>query len=183
MRWPSQGISHAAGGLLIVLFSLTLFADPFGGKATKENERVTSVELNRAIARLRPLHQRMAPPGPMDWLAGQDEKGQTFRQYIGSSPVTPRGTRQALYIQPIGSFSDSQQEIVDLTADYMERYFNLEVRILPVVSSSARMCRPSVGWLSPSARAAAESEPVSATARKARMWVQSRELGRLSIRK
>ena len=41
------------------------------------------------------------------------------------------------------------------------------------VGSSARICRPSVGWLQPRPRAASESDPVSATAKKLRTSDQS----------
>ena len=44
----------------------------------------------------------------------------------------------------------------------------------PRAVSTSRTCRPTVGWLDPSVRAAAESEPISATARKARIRDQSR---------
>jgi archaemetzincin len=83
------------------------------------------------IEKLRPLHRPLEPPRPGDWLAEHDEPGQTFAQYRRSSPVTARGKRKVIYIQPIGEFTAPQRRIVGLTADFMGRYFGLQTRTLP----------------------------------------------------
>jgi archaemetzincin len=118
--------------------------------AARGEEALTSARLKSDIARLRPLHGRISKPGPMDWLAHHDEPGQTFEEYIASRPVMPRGARNVLYIQPIGTFSKAQRRIVSLTSDYMERYFGLEVKTkntipLSVVPDAARRTHPRWG--------------------------------------
>jgi archaemetzincin len=93
--------------------------------------------LKAARERLRPLHQRLGPPNPGEWRADHPEAGQTFEQYLGSSPVTPDAVRNVLVIQPLGALSPAQRKVVGLAADYMARYFNLETRILPDVAATA----------------------------------------------
>ena len=106
--------------------------------------------LRSAIKKLRPVHQKITKPGPSDWLAQHDEPGQTFAQYVRSRPVTPLGQRSILYIQPIGSFSKTQQKIVALTAEYMALYFNVKVKTnktvpLSAIPDSARRVHPTWG--------------------------------------
>jgi archaemetzincin len=102
------------------------------------------------IERLRPLHKKLGPPGPADWLAQHAEPGQTFAQYLAAKPVTARGARRVIYIQPIGDFTPTQRRIVKLTADYLERCYNLEVRTnstiaLADIPASARRVHPTWG--------------------------------------
>ena len=79
----------------------------------------------RAKERIRPLFVTMGKPKPGDWLESYAERGQTFAEYVRSSPPRPAGRRKTLYIQPIGDFSEKQQAIVSLTSDFMSRYFGL----------------------------------------------------------
>jgi archaemetzincin len=83
--------------------------------------------LAAAVERLRPLQQPLPTPGPQDWLSVHDEKGQTFRAYLRAVPVTARGKRRILYIQPLGHFDETQFAIVKLTASFMHAYFGLPV--------------------------------------------------------
>lgn len=106
--------------------------------------------LTLAIEKLRPLHQKISKPGPRDWLAQHKEDGQTFAQYVKIRPVTPQGKRSIIYIQPIGSFSNTQKSIVALTAEYMKHFFGVEVKTkktlpLSVIPDSARRTHPTWG--------------------------------------
>jgi archaemetzincin len=83
-----------------------------------------------AMEAIKPLHTLMGEPLPGDWLETQPEAGQTFVEYLKSDPVTPQGNRRILYIQPLGQFTETERRIVNLTADYMGRFFNLPVKIL-----------------------------------------------------
>jgi archaemetzincin len=94
-------------------------------------------ELRAAIEKLRPLATTITPPGPSDWLARHDEPGQTFAQYLAARPVVPRGKRGVIYIRPLGDFTEAQRRIVDLTADFMGRYFNCPVKLMETVPLSA----------------------------------------------
>jgi archaemetzincin len=107
-------------------------------------------ELRAAIERLRPLHKKLGKPGPHDWLAQHREPGQTFEDYLACRPVTPRGKRHVIYIQPLGDFTDTQRKIVILTADFMGRYFNVPAKVtedlpLSLIPGRARRTHPNWG--------------------------------------
>lgn len=111
---------------------------------------VSVIGLDTAIVQLKPLHERIAKPGPNDWLARHEEPGQTFRQYVTGNPVVPQGKRRTLYIQPLGEFTANQRKIVKQTADFMALFFNLPVKIqddiaLSVIPAKARRVHPSWG--------------------------------------
>lgn len=90
-----------------------------------------------AMDKLRPLHKPVPKPGPSDWLANHKEAGQSFAQYVRSDPVTAKGERNVLYIQPIGTFSPTQRSIVTLTAEYMGHFFGVKVKTNKTISGTA----------------------------------------------
>ena len=99
--------------------------------------------LQTLIERVTPLHQALGKPQPGDWLITHPEPGQTFAQYLQILPVTAEGKRRVIYVRPLGDFTESQDKIVTLTADFMHRYFDLPVKLLPklplsVIPRSAR---------------------------------------------
>ena len=107
-------------------------------------------DLQAVVEKLRPLHRKLGKPKPGDWLARFKEPGQTYQQYLACRPVTPRGKRNRIYVQPLGEFSKTQRKIVDLSADFMGRYFNVEVEVrkdlpLSVIPTRARRVHPSWG--------------------------------------
>ncbi len=118
--------------------------------AGKKADANVVARLVSAMDKLRPLHKTLGKPRPGDWLASHPEPGQTFRQYLATRPVTPRGTRHVIYIQPIGEFSASQRKVIELTADFMGRYFGVTVKTQDDLPSSlipkrARRVHPSWG--------------------------------------
>jgi archaemetzincin len=122
----------------------TLFS---GGGADENSDAVKA--LMAAVESLRPLHKKLGRPRPGEWLAVHEEPGQTFREYLRSRPMTPRGKRNTVYIQPLGDFPPAQRKIVDLTADFMGRFYGLPVKTseelpLSVIPDRARRVHP--GW-------------------------------------
>lgn len=102
------------------------------------------------LERLIPLHKRLGPPQPGDWLTTHPEPGQTYRQYLRSRPVTPDKARRIIYVQPLGTFTTTQERIIQLSAEYMGIYFNLPVKIreglsLDLVPAKARRRHPEWG--------------------------------------
>ncbi len=96
---------------------------------------------------VRPLHRPLGPPLPNEWLASYPEPVQTFDAYLASDPVTARGERRVLYIQPLGTFTAAQRRVVSLTAEFLGLYFDLPVKTLDdlpldAVPASARRARP-----------------------------------------
>ncbi len=105
--------------------------------------------LNRDREKLVPLHSKLGPPKPNDWLARYDESGQTFAEYLACDHMLPRGERRTIYIQPLGDFTAPQRKIVELSAEFMRRYFNLPVRInadVPLSEIPARARRVHPTW-------------------------------------
>ncbi len=107
----------------------------------------TPEQLAAAADKLRPLAAKFGPPQPGDWVQRHPEQGQTFRAYLASNPVLPRTGRVVLYVQPLGDFTASQRAIVELAAEFLGLFFNLEARILPdvplaVIPAEARRVPP-----------------------------------------
>lgn len=107
-------------------------------------------KLTLAMDKLRPLHTRLAAPEPGEWLYHHPEPGQTFREYLAIDPCTSRGARDTIYVQPLGDFTPTQREIITLTADYMQLFFNVPVKILEnlpldIIPVEARRVHPSWG--------------------------------------
>jgi archaemetzincin len=133
-----------AACILLVVLLLAI------GACAPEEDAGRLSELTDALEKLRPLHRRLGPPRPGDWLAEHRESGQTFRQYLRSGPVTPRGRRHTLYVQPLGEFTDAQRRVVELTAQFMGLYFSLPVTVnedlpLSLIPDEARRVHPSWG--------------------------------------
>jgi len=108
--------------------------------------------LNADRERLVPLHAKLGPPKPNDWLARYHEPGQTFAEYLNCNPALPRGARRTIYIQPLGDFTEPQRKIVELSAEFMSRYFNLPVKIradVPLSEIPARARRVHPTWGDP----------------------------------
>jgi len=101
---------------VFIIFASFLFAE-------KSNS------LTSAIDKLRPIHKKLGKPKPGEWLDIKKENGQTFSQYKLCNPRLPTIKRKVIYIQPLGEFSSEQLKIVKLTAEFMEDYFNLPVKI------------------------------------------------------
>jgi archaemetzincin len=128
-------------GLLMALVLVTVSAS-----GTEDHTRI----IRDAMEKLRPLHSRLGPPRPGDWLDQHHEPGQTFLEYVDSRPVLPTPARRTIYVQPLGEFSSTQKEIISLTAEFMGLYFGLPVKVhdalpLAVIPAAARRVHPSWG--------------------------------------
>ena len=108
-------------------------------------------KLARQAEKLVPLHSTMGPTRPGDWLATHNEPGQTFQQYLNAAPVRVSAKRKTLYVLPLGSFDENQQKIVNLSADFLGRYFSCKVKTMETLSlddaipQDARRVHPSWG--------------------------------------
>lgn len=97
------------------------------GLAVQEDAVLSSTAIKRTLAKLRPLHTKLGKPKPGQWLATHDEKGQSLQQYMRSKPNVLSGQRRKLYVQPIGDFSDTDNELIKISAEFLSIYFNCEV--------------------------------------------------------
>jgi len=116
------------------------------GWSAQAGEPVRS-SLPAPFQKLLPLHKRLDPPAPGEWLAEHPEPGQSYRQYVRSDPVRPDRRRRTIYVQPLGEFTATQRKVIGLTAEYMQHFFGLPVKIredlpLALVPASARREHP-----------------------------------------
>lgn len=125
---PPAVAHHAAGAALQPPLPSRNFAEP-----TQEAVK----KLHQLVARLKPLRPPLPPPRAGDWLSEQDELGQLFEDYLESKPIRPTQERHTLYIQPLGPFDPQERRIVEQTAEFIGRYFNLPVRVRPQLPLSA----------------------------------------------
>ena len=86
--------------------------------------------LRADIKKIEPFFEPMGIPGQFDWLWTFKEPGQTFDEYIASSPTLPTEDRRTIYIQPIGRFNAQQSQVIKTTSEYMEAFFGLPVKML-----------------------------------------------------
>jgi archaemetzincin len=144
----------AAGvaGVGVVLAAVWLHQVFAGGRRPDgAPAKVVSVAMLQGVmAKLRPLHRKLAKPAPGDWLYHHREPGQTFAQYVRARPLRPDAIRRVIYIQPLGEFTATRRRIIALTADLVGRYFNLPVKVRPelplsVVPAEARRTHPTWG--------------------------------------
>ena len=90
--------------------------------------------LSALAERVRPLQLAMGEVQPGDWLASYDEAGQTFRAWLKDDPTTARGERRVIYVLPLGTMSPLERKVVEDSADYLARYFQLPVTTLDSIS-------------------------------------------------
>ena len=56
-------------------------------------------------------------------------------------------SRRVIYVQPLGTFTKTERKVIRLTADYMEAYFNLQIKVLDdlplsLIPAKARRVHP-----------------------------------------
>lgn len=71
-----------------------------------------------------------------DWLAEHKETGQTFEQYEMLNPLTVSSKQNIIYIQPIGSFNEKEEKILDLTVEYLELFYSVKTKKLNPISDN-----------------------------------------------
>lgn len=85
-------------------------------------------------SRLVPLHQRMKPTQPGDWLAQHRERGQTFEQYLQKEPKPRIEGYSRIVIVPLGETSPLHRKIVERSAKYLSLNYGLPVEILSTIA-------------------------------------------------
>ena len=120
---------------------VTLPAKPHAGEVESHGQ------LPVPFARLLPLHTKLGPPQPGEWLAEHKEPGQSYWQYVRGQPVRVDRKRRVIYVQPLGEFDSVQRRVLDRTAEFLGIYFQLPVKVrkdlsLDVIPASARREHP-----------------------------------------
>jgi archaemetzincin len=79
----------------------------------------------------------MGTPREGEWLYAHHENGQTFEQYRKSNPFRPADSTGAIYLKPVGSFTDMQQKLMELTRQYVEIFFQHKTVLQPAASDKS----------------------------------------------
>jgi len=100
---------------------------PSNCDAVQTKDALSPAKIKRTIVKLRSLHTKLGKPKEGEWLKSHNEKGQTFSQYRNSRPNVLVGQRRKLYVQPIGDFTETDNELIATSAEFLSIYFQCEV--------------------------------------------------------
>jgi archaemetzincin len=79
----------------------------------------------------------VSKPKRGEWLDAHHENGQAFDQFVQSKPVKPTAGKQTIYLIPIGKFTALQRGQITLVQDYLEKFFQLPVKVLDDIPDDA----------------------------------------------
>jgi len=111
---------------------LTFCNQPSENKAKEEFKAEKFPEL-QLIDKLKENDIKLKTPVAGEWLYEHKEPGQPFDKYILMQPVTPNEIQKFIYLQPIGEFTNQQNEIIKFTAEYIRIFFNLKTIVLHLI--------------------------------------------------
>jgi archaemetzincin len=93
-----------------------------------------SHQLEIAFASDIELFTPLLPLQPGDTLSEDWEPGQTFEAYINAAIKRPNKVRNVIYVQPLEPFIQDQSPPLNLLQQYIQAYFGLPVKLLPVLT-------------------------------------------------
>lgn len=115
----------------LLFFSCAEVEDRSTADMTAVREAKREVQLLRsAIKKIEPFFKPMGKPEAYDWLGSHTEPGQTFEQYLDSDPTKPTKERQKIYVLPLGTFTAQQKQVINVAADYLAEFYDLQVEIM-----------------------------------------------------
>ena len=136
--------------MLLAVFTLVIASFACSATDTKPTSNMSEAreakkelkELREDIKKIEPFFKPMGKPLQFDWLASNQEPGQTFDEYIDSNPIVPTDDRKIIYIQPLGKFSSDQNKVIGITSDYIEAFYGLKVKALPTKPLPEKLNEP-----------------------------------------
>lgn len=96
----------------------------------KSRKLVSLEEIRSSMQLIASIHESKKAIRPGDWLEDHQESGQSFEQYLSSVGVRLCTRYGAMYIQPLGEFTEPEKELVNATVSFMERFFGMSVKLL-----------------------------------------------------
>tara|TARA_Y100001960_G_scaffold162477_2_gene170845 strand:+ start:1259 stop:2329 length:1071 start_codon:yes stop_codon:yes gene_type:complete len=72
----------------------------------------------------------IARPEPGDWLATQQEKGQTYQQYLKSSPNRPNRVRNTIYLLPLSTEQRIDPDLVLKLTQAVRAFYGINTKVL-----------------------------------------------------
>jgi archaemetzincin len=138
-------MSGNVGHPIVILWGIALLLAT--ARSAGASEPGAPDRLPAPFEKLLPLHTKLGPPRPGDWLDAHPEPGQSFARYVASGPVRAERKRRVIYVQPLGDFDPVQRKVLDRTAEFLGIYFQLPVKVskglsLEVIPASARREHP-----------------------------------------
>ena len=122
--------------LALLIYGLPIFLGSVRAQTSQADRPLTKEQAKRTIRSLKSLDKKLADPMPGEWLDSHKEKGQRFAKYTSIKPNMLTARRTTLYIQPVGTFSETETKLTKQTAEYLQAYFNCPVEILSPIDSS-----------------------------------------------
>ena len=135
---------------LVICLTLILLAacdpseirDAHNTGASTENERAEELaRLRAATAAVVPFFKPMGEPEQGEWLSVYREQGETFEEYLAVAPAKLPADRHTIYIMPLGKFHTEEEQIVRAATEYIEAFYGLTVKSLPIRSFPAKLQR------------------------------------------
>lgn len=127
----------------ILLIFVAACSQPVSEPVSNSSANNGQVEALRAdIKKIEPFFKPMGIPGRYDWLWDNKEGGQTFDEYISGNPTLPTEDRKIIYVQPIGKFNAQQSQVIKTTSDYLEAFYGLPVKTLPLKAAPPKLKEP-----------------------------------------
>lgn len=111
----------------VVIVSLVLL---FFGSCQNANK-------NNPLDKLAVLDVKLGEPQYGEWRFEHPESKQSFEKYCAIKPVTITSKQKVIYLQPIGNFTPKEYEIVAKIVEYVGIFFQLETKLLPIVTKDA----------------------------------------------
>lgn len=75
-------------------------------------------------------------PTPEEWRYNKKEHNQTFQDFQKLKKIKPEEGKNTIYLQPIGEFNILQKKQIELTKQYLAKYFQLKTKILPTLPNT-----------------------------------------------
>jgi len=72
-------------------------------------------------------------PRGHDWLAAHHEDGQTYEEYVQVDPVKLTKKRNRLVLQPVGTFTEKQKQMLEAMREHLAIYFQCKVDLSKAV--------------------------------------------------
>ncbi len=89
--------------------------------------------LDTPFESLKPLFTRLSAPRPGSWRDLYRDPGQSVADYRLRALVRPGVEFSVLHLQPLGEPTVSHQQLQSAVGEFIKRFFQIPVRLLPVV--------------------------------------------------
>lgn len=77
--------------------------------------------------------QRLPPAKPGEWLAHYKEDPQTIERYRMRAKIRPAPDRKTIVLQPLGTFDDEGNQLLQVMKEYAQVFFQLPARVEPAL--------------------------------------------------